>query len=509
MTRDQWQRVRELFERALESEPPDLGVWLDREAGDDAVVRAEAASLLRHHSAAGSFLVQPVTESLPQLLTEDLALEPGQRVGSYTVVRELGRGGMGRVYLATDARLDRTVALKALQPRLTKDAVGRERLRREARAAAALTHPGICTVYALEELDGDLFIAAEFVDGHPLREEIAGGRRPAPDVVMQTARDLAAALASAHVKGITHRDLKPENVMRAKDGRLKILDFGLALIEEIAGSSATSPGGGPRTPAPHQVRMTGPGALAGTPAYMAPEQLTGQTVGSRADVFAFGVLLYEYACGTHPFDAPSPLAIAARVLESDAPPIDSVRPDLPANLSDIVERCLRKSPQDRFASAVEIAEALSREADDEPRRVRVPTWWRAHQVAMIVLYFLASVLAWQVKEWHPGTAGVVFLALGVAATTGGVFRGHLLFTERLVGTGAGFSAERRRATPATLIADLLIALALVADGVIMSHARPLAAVLTLALGVGIGLARLVVEPSTTTATFSRPQSSQR
>ncbi len=123
---------------------------------------------------------------------------------------------------------------------------------------------------------------------------------------------------------------------------------------------------------------------------------------------------------------------------------------------------------------------------------------------MIVLYFLASVLAWQVKEWHPGPAGVVFLVLGVAATTGGVFRGHLLFTERLVGSGgAGFSAERRRATPATLVADLLIALALVVDGVIMSYARPLAAVLTLALGVGIGLARLVVEPSTTTATFGR------
>jgi len=508
MTQDQWQRVRDLFERALESEPRDLGAWLDREAGHDAVVRAEAASLLRHHSAAGSFLVQPVTESVPQLLTEDLALVPGQCVGSYTIVRELGRGGMGRVYLATDARLGRTVALKALPPRLTGDAVGRERLRREARAAAALTHPGICTVYALEELDGELFIATEFVDGHPLREEIAGGRRPAPDDVMQTAHDLAAALASAHVKGITHRDLKPENVMRAKDGRLKILDFGLALTGEIAGSSATSTGEGPRTPGLRQARVTGPGALAGTPAYMAPEQLNGQPVGARADVFAFGVLLYEYACGTHPFDAPTLLGVAARVLESDAPPIDSLRPELPAKLSEIVERCLRKSPPDRFASAIEIAEALSR--DEGPRSVRVPTWWRAHQVAMIVLYFLASVLAWQVKEWHPGSAGVVFLVLGVAATTGSVFRGHLLFTERLVGSGgAGFGAERRRATPATLIVDLLIALALVADGVIMSHARPLAAVLTLALGVGIGLARLVVEPSTTTATFGRPRSSQR
>ena len=126
---------------------------------------------------------------------------------------------------------------------------------------------------------------------------------------------------------------------------------------------------------------------------------------------------------------------------------------------------------------------------------------------MIVLYFLASMLAWQVKEWHPGPAGVVFLAIGVAATIGGVFRGHLLFTERLAGAGGGeFSAERRRASPATLIADLLIAMALLADGIIMAQRRPLAAVLTLALGVGIGLARVVVEPSTTAATFGRKQS---
>jgi len=502
MTQDQWRRMRELFERALEEEPPDLAGWLHREAGDDAEVREEAASLLRHHAAAGSFLVQPVTESVPHLLGDGPALAPGQHVGPYTIVREIGRGGMGRVYLATDARLGRTVALKALPPRLTKDADGRERLRGEARAAAALTHPGICTIYALEELDGDLFIAAEYVDGHPLRKDIGHGRQPAPDEVMHTARELASALASAHERGITHRDLKPENVMRAKDGRLKILDFGLAVIEENVGSDTPAAGGSDARGV--RARLTGPGLLAGTPAYMAPEQLNGLAVDARADVFAFGVLLYEYACGTHPFNAPSSLGILARMLESDAPRLDSLRPDLPAQLSDIVERCLRKSPADRFASAVEIAAALSQDESDAPRSVRAKAWWRAHQVAMVVLYLIASVLAWQVKEWHPGAAGIVFLALGVAATTGGVFRGHLLFTEHLAGPGgAGFITERRRATPATLIIDLLIALALVADGVIMSQARPLAAVLTLALGVGIGLARVVVEPSTTTATFGR------
>ena len=199
-------------------------------------MRAEVRSLLDHHSRAGSFLTQPVAEAAPHLLEDEHTLEPGTVLGSYTVVREIGRGGMGRVYLASDARLGRTVALKALAPQLTREAHHRDRLRREARAAAVLTHPGICTVYALEEFDGELYIATEFVEGHTLRDEIAAEQRPSLDAIVATARELASALASAHAKGITHRDLKPENVMRTQDGRIKMLDFGLARVE-------TGPGG--------------------------------------------------------------------------------------------------------------------------------------------------------------------------------------------------------------------------------------------------------------------------
>src|SRR5688572_2430241 len=188
MTREQWQRVRELFERALDAEPADAAAWLSREAGGDEQVRAEVESLLRHHTRAGSFLSQPLSDHVPDLLAEDRELQPGQVVGSYTIVREVGRGGMGRVYLATDARLGRTVALKALPPQLTREPVHRDRLRREARAAAVLTHPGICTVYALEEFDGELYIASEFVEGHTLRDEIAGGKRPSLEMILTTAR---------------------------------------------------------------------------------------------------------------------------------------------------------------------------------------------------------------------------------------------------------------------------------------------------------------------------------
>src|SRR5439155_268037 len=239
MTSDQRRRVRDLFEAALDRDPPaGAGSWIAREAADDPVVRDEVLSLVEHHSRAGAFLSHPIVEQAADLLLDEEPLAPGASIGAYTIVREIGRGGMGRVYLASDGRLGRTVALKALAPHLTRDPSQRARLRREARAAAALTHPGICTVYALEEVNGELYIATEFVDGHTLAEEIRSGPRPSAGVVLQTAQDLATALASAHASGVIHRDLKPDNVMRSRDGRLKILDFGLARMDD-AGPAAS------------------------------------------------------------------------------------------------------------------------------------------------------------------------------------------------------------------------------------------------------------------------------
>src|SRR3989454_10593246 len=255
MPADQQRRVRDLFEAAIDRDTSSIQSWIAREAADDPAVRDEVLSLLDHHSRAGAFLSHAIVDAVPDLFFDE-ALSPGTTIGPYTVVRELGRGGMGRVYLASDERLGRTVALKALAPHLVRDPSQRERLRREARAAAGLTHPGICTVYALEEVDGELYIASEFVDGHTLRDEIESGR-PSGEMLTRTARDLAAALASAHARGIVHRDLKPENIMRTADGRLKILDFGLARIDSVQ----------------ENVRVTRTGVMVGTLAYMAPEQL--------------------------------------------------------------------------------------------------------------------------------------------------------------------------------------------------------------------------------------------
>jgi serine/threonine-protein kinase len=187
MTREQWQRVEALFEQALEESPAVLAAWIDQHTADDLVVRRELASLLDHHSRAGGFLEEPVASSSPDLLAADDALTPGTTIGAYTIVRELGRGGMGRVYAAKDGRLGRVVALKQLGPSTAQSTAFRERLRREAQAAAALTHPGICTVYALEEIDGELFIASELVDGCTLRDEMSN-TRPSAAMVVKTAR---------------------------------------------------------------------------------------------------------------------------------------------------------------------------------------------------------------------------------------------------------------------------------------------------------------------------------
>jgi serine/threonine protein kinase len=488
MEPEQRRRVRDLFEAAVEREPgSDVNAWIALEAADDPVVRDEVLSLLTHHSRAGAFLSQPIAEHVPDLLADDEPLPPGAKVGAYTIVRELGRGGMGRVYLASDERLGRTVALKALAPHLVRDPSQRERLRREARAAAGLTHPGICTVYALEEVNGELYIASEFVDGHTLGEEIRSGRTPASREILRTARDLAEALASAHARSIVHRDLKPDNVMRTADGRLKILDFGLARIDA------------PDRIAPATI-ATQPGVLIGTPAYMSPEQINGQPADARADVFAFGVLLYEYACGVHPFLGSTTLATVARVLESDARPIAARCPEISSRLADVISKCLRKAPAERYGSASEIAAALAVVGDAAPAAPRATTWWRTHQIVITVLYVAAAVLSWQIKEWMETPITVsIFLALGACSTIGGVLRGHLAFTDWM--NRSHLVAERKRTARATLLLDLTTSLLLFVDAALLAHQRALPAVFALSLSLGIALAALVLEPATNVAAF--------
>jgi Protein kinase domain len=486
MTSTQLQRVRELFEAALDHPEPDVHAWVEQAAADDLAVRDEVRSLLQHHSAAGRFLEAGVDELTTQFSADEQGLTPGATVGSYTIVRELGRGGMGRVYLASDTRLGRNVALKVLAPHLLSDPRQRERLRREARAAAALTHPGICTVYALEEIDGALYISSEFIDGRTLRDEIEAGARPSASDLASTAQELAAALASAHAAGVVHRDLKPENIMRTASGRWKILDFGLARVEQpdrAQGSFASIPG-----------------TVLGTPAYMAPEQINGGAVDARADVFALGVLLYEYASGTHPFYASTMLATVSRIMNSEAAPLSSLGVPVDPRVERVIRRALEKAPADRFASATDVAEALNGGSRVATAGRQPTSWWRVHQIVIFVLYVSGVVNAWRIKDARetPLTLGL-FLGLGAAATISSVLRGHLLFTERVY--RHRFGIEQRRTAPVLRTSDLIVAVLMVADGLAFVGRSAISAVITLCLGLGLAVAVLVLEPSTTAEAF--------
>jgi len=394
---------------------------------------------------------------------------------------------MGRVYLASDSRLGRRVALKALAPRLVSDPRQRERLKREAQVAAGLAHPGICTVYALEEIDGSLYIATEFVDGRTLRDEIQSGRRPSPPELLRTARELSAALAAAHAAAVVHRDLKPENVMRAADGRLKILDFGLARVDRPD-----------RAPASF---VSVPGAAFGTPAYMAPEQINGEPVDARADVFALGVLLYEYASGTHPFDAANPLAIAARVLNGDVAPLSSRGVKAGPLIDQVLARCLRKAPADRYTSAIEVADALGRDSPTpSPAPSRHRTWWRIHQMVIFALYIGGVVTAWLIKSSVETSVTLgLFLALSAASTLGCVLRGHLMFTERV--KPRRFAHERNNTARPLLGVDLTVAVLMIGAAFAIAGRSAVAAAVTIGLGLGPGVATLFLEPSTTDEAF--------
>ena len=344
-------------------------------------------------------------------------LEPGTRIGTYVVERTLGTGGMGSVYLATDTRLRRQVCLKAVRPELAARPGYRERLEREARLAASLNHPGICAIYALEDVEDALYLVTEFIDGTTLRDEIATGEKPSVTVVVSTFSELAQALGAAHANGIIHRDLKPDNIMRTREGRLKILDFGVARSETSHEDTAG--------------HATQPGVPVGTLAYMAPEQVRGDAVDRRADIFALGLVLYEFASRTHPFASTSPLATAARILEHEPTPLSALRPHLPESVGSAIDACLQKEMARRPDSAGTLLASLT--APERPQRDRQALktrWWRTHQACAIGLYLLACIASWQFKEWVPSAwTRSDFLVMAVLAAVGGVLRGHMLFTE--------------------------------------------------------------------------------
>ncbi len=305
-----------------------------------------------------------------------MTLAPGTRLGHFHIVGAIGAGGMGEVYRATDTKLGRDVALKVLPAPLANDAERLARFQREARAVAALNHPHIVTIHSVDEAPvagpgeaGVHFLTMELVEGQSLDRAIPEQGLPA-DQMLEIGGAIAEALAAAHEKGIVHRDLKPANVMVTPEGRVKVLDFGLA--KDLR---PTDPTDATLTSAGH----TAVGVVMGTPAYMSPEQIAGRTVDHRTDIFSLGVILYEMARGHRPFEGASSAELASAILRDTPGPVSEIRTDLPADLTRVIRRCLEKDPRQRVQTARDVVNELRDMRRQSPSTVaglepaRVPT----------------------------------------------------------------------------------------------------------------------------------------
>ena len=345
---ERWRRVREILHHALELTQERRIAYVEEACGADGGLRAEVESLIAA-SQQPAWIDQPLAE-IDTLTLENLPAPPladAQKVAHYQVVRKLGQGGMGAVYKAIDTNLDRPVALKFLLPDRRTLSL-KERFIREAKAASALNHPNIVTIYEFGSENGLDFIAMEYVEGSTLQELLERRRAPR-ETLLEYARQAAGAIAKAHSAGIVHRDLKPNNIMVTGDGIVKVLDFGLAKHDPAAEQDPDTT---------HTLSLTIAGAIAGTPAYMSPEQVKGESVDRRTDVFSFGIILYEIACGHRPFKGPNPQATLHQIATLEPRAAADVDPTVPAKLTRLIEQCLKKDKEQRVITMAGVAQDL-------------------------------------------------------------------------------------------------------------------------------------------------------
>lgn len=478
MAPEQWARVKAHVEELLSLDTASRRDRLD--ALRDPAVRREVEELLAAHDTADGFLERPCDvdpldlDDVPaaDALTPAASLPAGTRVGDYEIRREIGRGGMGIVYLAHDVHLQRPVALKALPSVTGRDAGLLERFRREAQAAASVAHPGVALVYALVDTPQGRFIASEFIDGKTLRDELRQGPFETARAI-RIAIEIAQALTAAHDARVIHRDLKPENVLLTTGGTVKVIDFGIAR----AGGDDDLP-------------LTAPGMLQGTPGYMAPEQLvSGAVLDARVDIYAAGVILAEMLLGAHPMERGTR--------------------DLPLALAPIVRQCLDSDRDRRYASARhllrDLEQAMQRatgaaDPDAVDRRGGSRRWWNFHQAATVFTYAAMVAPTWYARELVGGVPGrLLFFVMLVALVVASILRLHLLFTSRT--SPPEFVRQWRRERRWIRLADAMLAAGLLVSGALVGDARMSLSVLLVAVAVGLAVVGNFVEPSTSRAAF--------
>ena len=395
---ERWKQVREVFGAALELAPDERPGFLDSACGADTELRKEVESLLHSDQAAGSFLASSVDSRREHERPNGDDPWIGRQIGQYRILERIGTGGMGVVYRAEDIRLGRSAAIKFLSAEIDRDFRARERFEREARAASALNHPNICTVYGVDEYEGHPYLAMEMLKGRTLSELIQGKPLEA-DRILELAIPMVSALEAAHAEGIVHRDLKPANIFVTDKGQVKILDFGLA---KQTGLETVNEGD---TQSPEAAGATTAGLIIGTVSYMSPEQVRSEKLDARSDLFSCGAVLYEMATGQQAFPGRMPVLVLDAILNRAPAPVTKSNPQISDGIAGIITKSLEKDRSQRYQSASELMRdlrevqrgqtpvALQRKADDSVSlRRRI---WGTALLAVLVILGAAGVYLWK------------------------------------------------------------------------------------------------------------------